>query len=133
MGIGLLSASGVKFNGQATGSSVRPTEMYDQLYHDGLLRRNGYSVAELVAMDREDRWFVLGEFAACVAERRAPASSGRDNLGTIASDIRRHGVCKDRTGTNLLEFTLAEVRQPPRPTDGGAQGQPPHRDHSLGS
>jgi predicted dehydrogenase len=64
--------------------TVRPTEIYNQLYHRGLLRRNGYSEAELVDMDLEDRWWVLREFAACVKERRVPEASGVDNLGTLA-------------------------------------------------
>jgi predicted dehydrogenase len=64
---------------------VRPSEIYDQLYHKGLLRRRGgYSVAELVDMDREDRWYILAEFASCVTERRTPACSGVDNVATIA-------------------------------------------------
>jgi predicted dehydrogenase len=68
--------------------TVRPTAPIDQLHHKGLLRRDGgYSEAELIDMDEEDRWYLLKDFARCVLSGEQPASSGADNLGTMGLTV----------------------------------------------
>jgi len=63
---------------------VRPKENYYTVFYPGLRERLDFADAELVEMDREDRWETLRRFASAIETGREPETSGRDNLSTLA-------------------------------------------------
>jgi predicted dehydrogenase len=63
---------------------VRPEAVYYTVYLEGFPERDGWMDCDLQAAAEEERRFTLEEFGRCVAEKREPATSGRDNLRSIA-------------------------------------------------
>jgi predicted dehydrogenase len=63
---------------------VRPEAVYYTVYLDGFQEREGWMECDLVAAAEEERRYTLEEFGRCIREEREPATSGRDNLRSIA-------------------------------------------------
>ena len=63
---------------------VHPEEPWLTIQMDGFLERNGWLEAEIPADALEDRTYVLEEFGRCLTQGREPATSGDDNLKTLA-------------------------------------------------
>ena len=63
---------------------VRPKDNYYTVFHPGLTERLDFAEAELVDMEREDRWHTLRLFSEAIRTGREPETSGRDNLRTLA-------------------------------------------------
>ena len=82
---------------------VRPEAVYYTVYLEGFQERDGWMECNLVADAEEERRFTLEEFARCIAEGREPATSGRDNLRSIAltyavADSAADGQRRDLAG-----------------------------------
>jgi predicted dehydrogenase len=71
--------------------AFRTTNLLQEVYTRDALERGGELTLELVHMPEEDRWACLGEFAQAIHEDREPATSGRDNLASLAMVI---GACR---------------------------------------
>jgi hypothetical protein len=63
---------------------VRPEAVYHTVYLEGFQEREGWMECDLQASAEEERRFTLEEFGRCVDAGRAAATSGRDNLRSIA-------------------------------------------------
>jgi predicted dehydrogenase len=63
---------------------VRPEAVYYTVYLEGFHERDGWMERDLHIEAEEERRYTLEEFGRCIAEERRPATSGRDNLRSIA-------------------------------------------------
>jgi predicted dehydrogenase len=93
---------------------IHPEETWLTIQMDGFLERNGWMEAEIPMDTPEDRTYVLEEFGRCLNERRAPPTSGEDNLKSLAlafalRDSALHGepkmIAEYLDATNLKELS----------------------------
>jgi predicted dehydrogenase len=79
---------------------VRPEAVYYTVYLEGFQERDGWMECDLVTGAEEERRYTLEEFGRCIREGCEPATSGRDNLRSIAltyaaADSAASGVRRD--------------------------------------
>jgi predicted dehydrogenase len=79
---------------------VHPEEPWLSIQMDGFIERGVWMEAEIPMDMPEDRTYVLEEFGRCLSEGRTPATSGDDNLKSIAltfalRDSALHGEPKE--------------------------------------
>jgi predicted dehydrogenase len=64
---------------------IHPGNVFTSVFVRGAREtRGGRMIVDLAELAQEDRWASLTEFAAAIREGREPATSGADNLRTLA-------------------------------------------------
>ncbi len=82
---------------------IQPASVFASVFLPGAREQNGKLTVDLLPMDVEDRMASLREFHSAVVENRQPATSGQDNLKTIATVLAARLSIERREAVTLAE------------------------------